>query len=118
MHQVTVVEYVLVGGVAGLGAAVGHLHLLSIAVVGGDKQDIARLLAAFVDLGNGLVASLNGGDGGIVLDKVSHVLPSAGMNLDLQLRYVRRDLVVSKVKNHGWEGDLSCQEQPGSMRSQ
>jgi hypothetical protein len=73
MYKVTVVKYVLVGGVAGLGAAVGHLHLFGVAVVGGDEENIARLLAAFVDLGNGLVTSLDSGDGGVVLERVSVV---------------------------------------------
>ena len=57
----------LVGGVASLGLAVGELHLLSIAVVGSNVKDVARLLAAFVDLGNGLVASLDGDESGVIL---------------------------------------------------
>ena len=102
MDHSTVVKYVLVDGVAGLRAAVGHLHFLGVAVVGCDEQNITRLLAAFVDLGNGLVASLDGGNSGVVLEQVSVVyFPVLRMDLDLQLQYVRRGLVVSKVQYHG-----------------
>ena len=56
---------------ASLGAAVGHLHLLSVAVISSDVEDVALLLAALVDLLDSLVASANGGDSCIVLGLVS-----------------------------------------------
>lgn len=62
-----VIRNLLVEGVASLGATVGHLHLLSIAVVSSDVEDVALLLAALVNLLDGLVAGSNGGNGSVVL---------------------------------------------------
>src|SRR5687767_15145342 len=106
---------ILVGGVASLGAAVGHLHLLSVAVVSSDEQHVALLLAALVDLGNGLVARLNGSKGGFVLQKVSSRLLMAIGLVNSQLRYVRRAKIVSQRNICGRRVHLSCQEQPGSV---
>lgn len=56
----------LVGGVAGLGLTVGELHLLGVAVVRGDEEDVALLLAAIEDLANGLVGGRAADNGSLV----------------------------------------------------
>lgn len=62
----------LVGGVAGLGLAVGELHLLGVAVVSGDEENVALLLAGLEDLANGLVGGLAADDGGLVDTSVAN----------------------------------------------
>ena len=57
----------LVGGMASLGLAIGKLHLLGVAVVRRDEQDVALLLAPLEDLANGLVTGLDANNSGIVL---------------------------------------------------
>lgn len=52
---------------ARLGLAVSKLHLLSVAVVRCDEQDIAFLLAALVDLGDGLVTGLDSRESSLIL---------------------------------------------------
>lgn len=61
----------LVGGVAGLGLAIGELHLLSVAVVSGDEEDVALLLASLEDLANGLVGGRATNDGSFVYTSVA-----------------------------------------------
>lgn len=56
----------LVGGVAGLGLSVGELHLLSIAVVGSDEQNVAFLLAGVQNLSDSLIGSGTANNGGLV----------------------------------------------------
>jgi hypothetical protein len=71
----------LVGRVASLGLAVGELHLLCVAVVGGDVEDVALLLAALVDLADGLVAGLDGGECSLILFARGNVSPVQGSEL-------------------------------------
>ena len=57
---------------AGLGLAIGELHLFSIAVVGSDVEDVALLLAALKNLADGLVSGLAANDSGIVDTSVTN----------------------------------------------
>jgi hypothetical protein len=70
MGDTLVRSHILVSGVAGLGLAIGELHLLSIAVIGGDVEDISLLLAALVDLGNSLVTGLDSNKSRVILEEV------------------------------------------------
>lgn len=46
-------------------ARLGVAHLLGVAVVGGDEEDVAGGLAGFVDGADGGVGVGDGGDGGV-----------------------------------------------------
>ena len=56
----------LVRGVRGLGLSIGELHLLSVAVVGSDEEDVSLLLATLQNHTNSLVGSLTTNNGGLV----------------------------------------------------
>lgn len=56
----------LVEGVRGLGGVLLVEHLLGVAVVGGDEEGVAALLALLVDLADGGVGLGAGNDGGVV----------------------------------------------------
>lgn len=62
----------LVGGVRRLGLAIGELHLLGVAVVGRDEEDVAVLLASLIDLANGLVRGRAANDGSLVHTSVTN----------------------------------------------
>jgi hypothetical protein len=76
----------LVEGVRGLGGVLLVEHLLCVAVVGGDEEGVAALLALLVDLADGLVGLGAGNDGGVVNTGVAdHVGGSKVVHEELEL---------------------------------
>lgn len=107
---------------AGLGLAIGELHLLSIAVIGGDVEDISLLLAALVDLCNSLVASLDSNESRVILEKVlafTILVPAQRERSWFRLTtpvcptyYNVSQPIIKFLRIQ--EGYLSCQGQPSS----
>lgn len=93
----------LVGGVAGLGLSVGELHLLSIAVVGSDKQDVAFLLAGVQNLSDSLVGGSAANNGGLVDTGVANHVRGSKVVHDkgeLLLCQALGNLVGNSIRRH------------------
>ena len=91
----------LVESVRGLGGVLLVEHLLCVAVVGGDEESVAALLALLVDLANGLVGLGAGNDGSVVDTGVAdHVRGSEVVHEELKLALL--DALTELVGNsHG-----------------
>lgn len=93
----------LVGGVASLGLSIGELHLLSIAVVGSDEQDVAFLLAGVQNLSNGLISGGTANDSGLVDTGVAHHVRGSKVVHDegeLLLCQTLGNLVGNSIRRH------------------
>ena len=62
----------LVGGVRGLGLAIGERHLLSVAVVGGDKENVALFLASIKNLADRPICGFAANDSSLVHASVAN----------------------------------------------